>query len=95
MIDQGWVWGAAGDGDAVNMLAWGGEPERDLSQISMVSCNIEVWQGLYEGRSHDQIQWSLVRDQDRTIPIGSGINHQRQGEQHFDGPRVGYLPLEF
>ena len=78
MIDQGWVWGAAGDGDAVDVLA--GEPERDLGQISMVSCNIKIWQGLYEGWSHDQIQWSLVRDQDQTIPIGSGINHGRQGE---------------
>ena len=64
MIDQGWVWGMAGDGDVVDVLAWGGEPERDLSQISMVSCDIEVWQGLYEGRSHDQVQWSLVGDQD-------------------------------
>ena len=53
MIDQGWVWGAAGDGDVGGVLAWGGEPERDLNQISMVLFDIEVWQGRYEGRSHD------------------------------------------
>ena len=71
MIDQGWVWGAAGDGDVGSVPAWGGEPERVLGQILMVLCDIEVWQGQYEGRSHDQSQWGRGRDQDRTVLIGS------------------------
>ena len=58
MIYQGWVWGGVDDGEVGGMLAWGGEPERGLGQTLMVFGDIEVWQGLYGGWSHDQIHWS-------------------------------------
>ena len=64
MIDQGWVWGTVGDGDVGSVLAWGGVPEKDLSQILMVLGDIKVWQDQYEGRRHDQSQWGQGRDQD-------------------------------